>query len=615
MTQLQENDIAKIVITHSPGIPVMLGSLHPEGNLFEKPINLQESRAQHAEFRRVLREHGCKVYTVREILEMDFDTDLVARAALQDLAMKRLQYELEPESMATMSADDMFYISDSYKRSVIESMCVEQVIDTIMLCPRITLKKADRNTALIMTKVQCRPLGNMVFTRDQQVTTPKGIVMGNLNSPQRRDEVDVMEFAFKKLGLNVLGRLHDPLHLEGGDFIPAIPGLCMVGVGLRSNVEAVLHMARQGWLGPAQGEANTCRVAIVKDLFDRGQDRMHLDCTSNVTSDRTMVMCESIIGDVDRRRLVDEWIIERTEDGKHNVSLARHDVELSAYVKQLGFEIIPLTDEQQLAYGVNILNLGNNKLISVHEPSGLAITRSPTFVEDGGSIHPIQFRAITSLYGSVHCASQVVHREPLTVDSRRAPYAPPPLCPRPTHLVAVPSDVASFLHTVGELPGGMSVSQAQQAIRDEYRALYDRLTVQGFAPLTVTLDEVTVGPLFGANQMIISAGRSLLTFCDGTRDLFREKVEATLARFYDHVIDMSTMGVTAGQDIRYDKFSNSLQVAEHYVERVEKAVAGTGLKVEATSAAPTPRRIPDPAMPVSCATLNICATDMFASLD
>ncbi len=235
------------------------------------PINLEDAQQQHRNFREVLKKHGCEVYTVREILAMNFDDDLVAKVELQDFAMKRLKYRVDPLSIKTMSENDMYYLSDAYKRSVIEKMAVGQLIEVIMSSPTITLRKADRNTALIMTDVSCKPLGNMVFTRDQQITTIKGIVMGNLNSPQRRDEVDVLEFSLRKLGLTVVGRLHDPLHLEGGDFIPVCEGLSMCGVGLRSNTEALLYMAEQGWLGEG-------RVAAVKDVFDRDQDRMHLDC-------------------------------------------------------------------------------------------------------------------------------------------------------------------------------------------------------------------------------------------------------------------------------------------------------------------------------------------------
>ena len=49
-----------------------------------------------------------------------------------------------------------------------------------------------------------QPLSNLVYTRDQQVTTCKGIVMGRLRSSQRQLEVEVMRFCFEKLGESAL---------------------------------------------------------------------------------------------------------------------------------------------------------------------------------------------------------------------------------------------------------------------------------------------------------------------------------------------------------------------------------------------------------------------------
>jgi hypothetical protein len=45
--------------------------------------------------------------------------------------------------------------------------------------------------------------------------------MGRLASLQRRNEVEVMQFCFEKLGLNVVGQVEEPGRLEGGDFFAA----------------------------------------------------------------------------------------------------------------------------------------------------------------------------------------------------------------------------------------------------------------------------------------------------------------------------------------------------------------------------------------------------------
>jgi hypothetical protein len=126
-----------------------------------------------------------------------------------------------------------------------------------------------------------------------------------------------------------------------------------------------------------------------------------------------------------------------------------------------GYSIIPISAEHQLQYACNVLNLGGGRIIrcgppwrivegcsdggcatrrqaaglslfatlawsatpcpsrpparhptnprSVHGPSARQIVRHPAFA---GDVRVIDFSSITSMYGSVHCASQVVMRRP-----------------------------------------------------------------------------------------------------------------------------------------------------------------------------------------------------------
>lgn len=127
------------------------------------------------------------------------------------------------------------------------------------------------------------PLTNVQFTRDQQVTTAKGIVLARLRSAQRQSEVALMKFCFEKLGLPVIGAITEPGFLEGGDFYPAGRGLCFCGVGLRSNLAACEQLMREDLIGCS-------RMAVVRDEFECCQDRMHLDCVFNVVGDDVVIL-------------------------------------------------------------------------------------------------------------------------------------------------------------------------------------------------------------------------------------------------------------------------------------------------------------------------------------
>lgn len=378
---------------------LQLGGLHPRASLYEKPVNLEAAKNAHAEFRAIMRANGVRVLTVREILAFGTGEHVKARVELENFAMQALTYRLaDGASLEDIEAADRHYLSDEYKRKVLEHMSVPQLIDTILTNPTVNLAPSYRDTGLTAT-YSFEPLSNLVYTRDQQITTVRGIVMGRLRSPQRNLEVSLMRFCLEKLGLNVVGEIEAPGFLEGGDFFPVNRDLALVGIGLRSNEEACLQLMQKDLLG-------TRRLGIVRDEFEQHQDRMHLDCVFSLLGDRCCLMLDELMGDQSAtRRLVDEYV--RGPDGAYTKS--RSDVEFSSYMKENGFEIIPIKAQHQLEYACNILNLGGERIISVHPETARQIVRSPHF---NGDVQCIDYSPITSMYGAVHCSSQVVKRMP-----------------------------------------------------------------------------------------------------------------------------------------------------------------------------------------------------------
>lgn len=142
-------------------------------------------------------------------------------------------------------------------------------------------------------------------------------------------------------------------------------------------------------------------------------------------------MVESIIGkqEHDKSRYVDVWRKSQSASGamgagsvSENGSATEHgihgqyqlvekesNVEFSTFLLSRGFTIIPVTAEEQLEYGCNVLNLGNGRLISTEAESARRIAMHPAFT---GTVEYLNFSAVTAMYGGVHCASQVVQRRP-----------------------------------------------------------------------------------------------------------------------------------------------------------------------------------------------------------
>ncbi|PSC74328.1 Arginine deiminase [Micractinium conductrix] len=398
--QESENDRAEICIVCEPeGMSLQMGGLHPRASLYEKPVNLEAAKQAHAEFRRVMREKGVKVLTVREILSYGTANHVGARVELEDFAMQALTYRLaEGSTMEQIEEKDRYYLSDDYKKTVLKHMSVPQLIDTILINPTVNISPSYRDTGLTAAYT-FEPLSNLVYTRDQQITTCRGIVMGRLRSPQRNLEVSLMKFCLQKLGLPVIGDIAEPGYLEGGDFFPAGRDLALLGIGLRSNFEACKQLMDMELLG-------TRRFAVVRDDFEQHQDRMHLDCVFSIISDNVCIMLEEMMGaESATRRLVDEYA--KGSDGQY--AQTRQGVEFSQYMKDNGYHIIPIKAHHQLEYGCNVVNLGNERIISVHMETARQIVQSPHFY---GDVQCIDYSPITSMYGAVHCSSQVVKRTP-----------------------------------------------------------------------------------------------------------------------------------------------------------------------------------------------------------
>jgi arginine deiminase len=192
----------------------IMGALHPAGSLYERPVNMRQCTLQHEAFRAALRANGVHCLTVREILLFDTARDVRARVELEDLAASRLRYELDPRCEERLVQDsDMFYVGDVYKRTVLESSSAEQLVDIVLTGPTVHVMPSFRDTGFT-ARYSFEPLTNVQFTRDQQVTTAKGIVMARLRSPQRQCESELLAFCFRKIGLPIIGAVAAPAYLE-----------------------------------------------------------------------------------------------------------------------------------------------------------------------------------------------------------------------------------------------------------------------------------------------------------------------------------------------------------------------------------------------------------------
>nr|AMQ24260.1 arginine deiminase [Trichomonadida sp. LN-2016a] len=257
----------------------------------------------------------------------------------------------------------------------------------------------DTSTSFSYDKLSIAPLANLTFTRDQQITTAKGLVIGRFGAPQRRTENRLMEHVWNQLGVPIIGTIDPPGCLEGGDFIPLSADVCLLGVGLRTNVEAAQQLMQKDLLG-------TRRFVIVEDLYDRDQQRMHLDTYFNVVNEHLCVCLDKVMEDDHNfARIAHEYV--RTEKGY----VLETSMPFGEWLKREKFTVVPATHKQQEGYFINLLHLGKDdngkdRVFTINPEVERAIK------EHGfdGKVFNIDFSPITTMYGGAHCASQVLRQ-------------------------------------------------------------------------------------------------------------------------------------------------------------------------------------------------------------
>ena len=182
----------------------------------------------------------------------------------------------------------------------------------------------------------------------------------------------------------------------------------MLGVGLRTNFDAAYQLMKNDYLG-------TDRFIVVEDIRDINQQRMHLDTFFNVL-DRNFCVCVDKIADDDHNyiRIAHEYVRD-VDKASHCKDSIGNYIEVSQtpfgqWLKKENFTVVKASFKQQEGYFLNLLHLGKkngkNQILAIN-PEVESACKKFGF---NGDITYLNFEPITSMYGGVHCASQVLRK-------------------------------------------------------------------------------------------------------------------------------------------------------------------------------------------------------------
>ena len=407
-TQPSESTPAKTILVHVPKLEAFVSSLNPAASLYEDVTDEDKVYLCFLNLKKYLLSKNIQLITVAEALSLNKD-------ALKKLADSALKYEIkEDDSIDKKELSEeakknfSYNSSEKYKKEVISKLSENQLIKLILTQPTCVLKPTKNNTYIETSTLCINPLGNLVFCRDQQITTKKGVVIGRAESAQRKNEHKIMKQVFKNIGADIIGEMPEGAYLEGGDFFVAKENLSMLGVGLRTNINGANYLMENDLLG-------TKYIAICYDETDLDQQRMHLDTYFNILND-TNVICLDFdqAGKTVGKKLMRKVYLY-DNDNKDNIKSDKNNVlekvgkyqlikifdNFYDFLKFENFNIIKVTHEQQVNYMINFLNIGNNTVISVNKDLQNVIK------ETGVKSDFLDFNPVLKMYGAMHCMTQV----------------------------------------------------------------------------------------------------------------------------------------------------------------------------------------------------------------
>ena len=393
-----------------------MSTLHPAASLYEDITDDVKVKQCFNELKTILKEKKIELITIRSALKLN-------KTALKKMASEALTYEYNEEDMKQYDQKviEEFNktISEEYKNDVIEKLSEEQLVDVVLNNPKYELKPTNSNTFIEPTSISFNPLGNLVFCRDQQITTKKGVVIGRARSSQRAGEHKIMEQVFKNINATIVGNAKEGginSYLEGGDFYVAKYDLSMLGVGLRTTMDGAKYLMEKDLLG-------TKFMAIIYDDEDLDQQRMHLDTYFNFLSDKYVIVLNFTECEEKYHKKINRKVFLYEENANNPINENEIEVNgtnisdipkivgnyklISVYQKfydfltDNGYEMIKVSDAQQIDYMINFLNIGNNEIISVNKD--LINVAKPS----GVNVKFIEFRPILNMYGAMHCITQV----------------------------------------------------------------------------------------------------------------------------------------------------------------------------------------------------------------
>jgi N-dimethylarginine dimethylaminohydrolase len=207
-----------------------------------------------------------------------------------------------------------------------------------------------------------------LYARDSSVMTPWGAIITQMFSPWRRGEWAAALDFYLSNGIPLFDIVTAGA-FEGGDFVVVEPGLVVCGCsGERTGEEGLAQV--RAWIEAEGWEFKVYRF----DPF-----YLHIDCQFAVLAERLAAVCSAAV-----------------------------EPEFLDWLKGRGFELVDIGHRQVLDLGLNVVSLGDDRVLMPAGNDDLAAQCRAHGLE----VLDPDMSMITPAGGGVHCICQPLRRDP-----------------------------------------------------------------------------------------------------------------------------------------------------------------------------------------------------------
>jgi arginine deiminase len=194
-----------------------------------------------------------------------------------------------------------------------------------------------RNQDELLSETERLP--NLIYTRDTTTVTPGGYILTRMRDPVRRKETAVVEASLRQLSISAVMKARAPATLEGGDMIFLDEETLLVGVGNRTNQNALLQLANIGW---KSGLRRLIAVPLPSWTIHLDGTMMPIDTDLCIVHLRSLQKRASLL-----------------ENGKHVKK-----INLPRFLRKQGMNLVEVTDYERQRRATNIIPITPRKAVA-----------------------------------------------------------------------------------------------------------------------------------------------------------------------------------------------------------------------------------------------------------